>query len=260
MDGPDAISVSQITQYLTCSLKYRFHYIDRLPKLWGAAAAVFGIAMHAALEWLHKERKAGRKPPLHQLLKVFEADWNAQCLGNEVRFGEDDTAEKFVLKGKELLSQYYHWPEKPIRGAEIFFQLPLVNPTTGEVLDVPLRGVIDLVEGQDEVVEFKATQKTMPLNELPDNLQFTTYSYAYEMLYGRPPKALRLVNFVRTKNPKIETKSTERQKSDYERLFHIANEVLNGVRAGIFIPNRGCWMCKDCEYDKDCREWNGNEG
>ena len=52
---------------------------------------------------------------------------------------------------------------------------------------------------------------------------------------------------------------TGRDKADYERLFNLAKEVLKGVRAGVFIPSRGCWLCKDCEYDPDCREWTGNE-
>ena len=32
-----------------------------------------------------------------------------------------------------------------------------------------------------------------------------------------------------------------------------------GIRAEVFIPSRGCWLCNDCEYDPDCREWTGNE-
>jgi putative RecB family exonuclease len=130
---------------------------------------------------------------------------------------------------------------------------------TGEVLDVPLRGIIDLVEGEDELVEFKVPQKTPPLADLPDNLQLTAYSYAYEMLFGGPPKEVRMVNLVRTKNPKIETQTTGRDKTDYERLFYLGKEVLKGIQAGVFIPNRGCWLCKDCEFDQDCREWAGNE-
>jgi len=27
----------------------------------------------------------------------------------------------------------------------------------------------------------------------------------------------------------------------------------------VFIPNRGCWLCRDCEYQQDCLEWTGNE-
>jgi hypothetical protein len=50
METPDTISVSQINLYRTCSLKYRFQYIDQLPRLVRAAGLVFGSAVHKALE------------------------------------------------------------------------------------------------------------------------------------------------------------------------------------------------------------------
>ena len=259
MHAPDSISVSQINLYRTCSLKYRFQYIDQLPRLLRASALVFGSAVHTALEWLHKARKVDGQPLLEDLLRVFEADWHAQCLDGEIRFPDDTSAEQLLVKGKELLSAYYHIPQQPLHDAEVSFQVPLVNPTTGEVLEVPLRGVIDLVEADDTVIEFKTSQKRWALADLPDNVQLTAYSYAYELLFGRAPKELRLVNLIRTKNPAIETHITGREKSDYERLFHVAKEVRVGIRAGVFIPNRGCWLCKDCEYDQDCREWTGND-
>jgi putative RecB family exonuclease len=255
----EAISVSQINLYLTCSLKYRFQYIDRLPRLVQSAGLVFGSAMHKALEWLHKERRNGRNPPLDEVLRVFDADWHAQLLGAEVIFPEDDGKEKLVHKGKELLSQYYLLPPKPVRDAEVYFQLPLVNPTTGEALDIPLRGVIDLVNADDTIDEFKTAARRFSLEDLPHNIQLTAYSYAFEMLYGRPPRDLRLITFLRTKNPDIDVQVTGREKADYERLFNLGKEVLKAVRAGVFIPSRGCWLCKDCEYDPDCREWTGNE-
>jgi putative RecB family exonuclease len=257
--GPEAISVSQINLYLTCSLKYRFQYIDRLPRLVQSAGMVFGSAMHKALEWLHKERRNGRNPPLDEVLRVFEADWHAQLLDAEVIFPDDDSKEKLVHKGKELLSQYYHLPPRPVRDAEVYFQLPLVNPATGEALDIPLRGVIDLVNADDTIDEFKTAARRFALEDLPDNIQLTAYSYAFELLYGRPPRDLRLITFLRTKNPDIDVQVTGRAKADYERLFNLGKEVLKAVRAGVFIPSRGCWLCKDCEYDPDCREWAGNE-
>jgi hypothetical protein len=79
------------------------------------------------------------------------------------------------------------------------------------------------------------------------------------MLFGHPPKELRLVNLVRTKNPKIETQITGREAADHERLFHLAKEMRKAIAADVFIPNRGCWLCRDCEYELDCREWSGNE-
>src|SRR5712692_9783824 len=108
MHGPDSISVSQINLYRTCSLKYRFQYINQLPRLVRASALVFGSAVHSALEWLHKSRKAGAQPLLEDMLRVFEADWRAQCLDGEIRFPDDTSAEQLVVKGEELLSAYYH--------------------------------------------------------------------------------------------------------------------------------------------------------
>jgi len=225
----------------------------------GGPFLVFGSAVHKALEWLHKARKDGGQPRLEDLLRVFEADWHAQCLDGEVRFNDDTSAAQLLVKGKELLSAYYHRPTRPVHDAELFFQVPLVNPATGDVLDVPLRGVIDLIEADDTLVEFKTSQKRCTLADLPDNIQLTAYSYAYELLFGHPPKELRLVNLVRTRNPVIEAHLTGRDATDYERLFHLSTAVLKGIQTGVFFPNRGCWLCRDCEYKQDCREWTGNE-
>lgn len=256
---PEALSASSIQLYLTCSLKWRFQYVDRLPRLTVSANQVVGIAVHAALNWLHKERKHGREAPLAEVLRVFEGDWYAQVSSGNVEFDDEDAADKLLLKGKELLTQFYHLPPTPVRDSEFRFSLPLVNPATGEVLDVPLRGVIDLIAADGAVVEFKAPQKAPPLSDLPDNVQLTVYGYAYEKLFGEPLKEIRKVSLVRTKNPRIDTQVTGRDARDFERLFHLGREVLKGIRTGVFIPNRGCWMCSNCEYDQDCREWTGNE-
>ena len=259
MSTPESISVSQINLYRTCSLKYRFQYLDGLPRLVRPGALVFGSAVHAALQWLHTARKADTSPRLEDLLRVFEADWHAQCLDADIRFNGDASAGQLLIKGKELLSAYFHLPPRPVQDAEVSFQVPLVNPMTGEVLDVPLRGVMDLVEADGTLVEFKTSLRRWTLSDLPDNVQLTAYSYAYELLYGRPPKELRLVNLIRTRTPAIETHRTRREPSDYERLFYLGKEVRRGIQAGVFIPNRGCWLCKDCEYERDCHEWTGND-
>ncbi len=262
MRPPEALSASSIQLYLTCSLKWRFQYLDRLPRTFTSGNQAFGTTMHAALNWLHKERKQSRNPPLAEVLQVFEADWYAQTQvegGQPIRFEDLTDVDLLLHKGKELLTQYYHLPAGRVRDSEFYFTLPLVNPATGEVLDVPIRGVIDLVEQDDAIVEFKAPQKAPPMADLPENIQVTVYAYAYEKLFGKLPREIRKISLVRTKSPRIDTQITGREERDFERLFNLGKEVLKGIRAEVFIPNRGCWLCKDCEYDQDCREWSGNE-
>ena len=60
----ESISASQLSCYLGCSLQYKFRYVDKLPRPWRAASMAFGTSIHAAIEWFHRERMAGRVPPL----------------------------------------------------------------------------------------------------------------------------------------------------------------------------------------------------
>jgi hypothetical protein len=261
MRPPEALSATAIQLYLTCSLKYRFQYVDRLPRGAISENQAFGTAMHAALNWLHKARKRGKNPSLADFLQVFHADWYAQTQaeGATVQLDNDGDAAALAYKGKELLTQYYHLPFAPVHDSEVWFTLPLVNPATGEVLDLPIRGAMDLIEADDVIVEFKSPKRAPALTDLPDDIQVTTYAYAYEKLFGRLPKEIRKVALVRTKQPRIEPQITGRDHKDFERLFHLGREVVKGVRAGVFLPSRGCWLCNDCEYRQDCDEWTGNE-
>ena len=78
MEPARSISVSQVNAYLCCPLKYRFQYVDKIPRPWRVAAMAFGSSIHAAVEWFHKERVAGGSPELTKVLQVFDADWYAQ--------------------------------------------------------------------------------------------------------------------------------------------------------------------------------------
>src|SRR5947207_14142684 len=142
MRPPETLSASAISLYLTCSLQYRFQYIDRLPRLTLSENQAIGIAIHAALNWLRKARKRGHNPPLAEVLQVFGADWYAQTQaeGTKVQFDDAGDAAVLTYKGRELLTQYYHLPVGQVFDSEVWFTLPLVNPTTGEALDIPIRG------------------------------------------------------------------------------------------------------------------------
>jgi putative RecB family exonuclease len=68
------VSHSQIFTYLNCSLKYRFHYVEKRKPERISIALPFGKAMHAAEELFYRSLKDGRnKEPLKALLETFEA-------------------------------------------------------------------------------------------------------------------------------------------------------------------------------------------
>jgi CRISPR/Cas system-associated exonuclease Cas4 (RecB family) len=251
------LSNSQIGLYSQCSLKYKFQYVDELPKRFKPSGLAFGSAIHSALAWYHKQMMNGNGVDLSRLHKIFDADWYSLKAEKEIRYKDGEEEMKLTVLGKELLSLYFDLPRKKIKGAEVPFTVPLLNPSNGKTLGIDLEGIIDLVEGDDTITEFKTSAQMMDSQDLENHLQLTIYSYAFERITRKPPKSLKVVDFVKSKKPKMMTLETKRGKDDYERLFFLAGEVLKGIRERVFFPRTGFW-CKDCEYAENCKVWKGD--
>ncbi len=254
---PDHLSVSQINLYLLCSLKYRFQYLDELPKPFRSSALVFGSAIHAALAWYHSQAVNGNGVTLEKLCKIFAADWYAQRLETEILYDSAKSETGLGVLAREILGLYFSQPQKQVRGSEVAFTVPLENPATGENLGINLEGFIDLISGDDTIVEFKTSGQAMNPRDADSHLQLTGYSYAYEVLHHRPAKVLRIVDFVKARKPKMLVLDTCRTTEDHARFFCLAKAVLSGVRNRVFFPRTGFW-CRDCEYAPQCKAWKGN--
>ncbi|MCP4370412.1 MAG: PD-(D/E)XK nuclease family protein [Deltaproteobacteria bacterium] len=251
------LSNSQIYLYLQCSLKYKFQYIDRLPKPFKSSGLAFGSAFHSAISWFHKEKMNGNGVTLERLYRIFNADWYSQKLDTDIRYKSGEADMNLVVLAKEILGIYFQKPIKEVKGSEVHFTVPLINPSTGEELGINIEGFFDLIEKDDTIVEFKTSKQTMNQGDADDLLQLTTYGYAYQMLYRKPPKDLKVIDFVKTKKPKMIVLKTKRHKSDYQRFFYLAGKVLKGIQSQIFFP-RQSFLCKDCEYEGPCKDWEGN--
>lgn len=251
---PDHLSVSQINLYLMCSLKYRFQYIDKLPRPFKSANLAFGSAIHSAISWLHKEKMDGNGVTLARLYAIFEADWFSQTVETEIRFKNGDDAARLIMQGREILGLYSQSPAENAEATDVGFTVPLVHPENGHGLSVPLEGFMDLVEKNDGIVEFKTSAQSISQKDVDDHLQLTAYGYAYERLHQRPPKSYKIIDFVKTKSPKMIVLETTRRKEDYARFYGIASQVLKGIKGGIFCPKAG-FLCADCEYEGPCQKW-----
>jgi len=250
----DHLSSSQITLYLQCGLKYKYQYIDNLPKPFRPAALAFGSAFHSALAWLHEQRMRGNGVSLEMLYKIFDADWFTQKVDTEIRFKDGEQAMELGILGKEMLALYMREPQKKLQGCEVHFNVPLIDPVTGKSLEMDLEGFLDLVEADGTIVEFKTSAQSLSSSDLDGRLQFTAYSYAYEHLNRKPPRGIKIVNFVKAKKPRIAVVETKRTKADYIGFFFVVKEVLKGITSEVFFPRPGFW-CKECEYAAICPLW-----
>jgi putative RecB family exonuclease len=140
-----------------------------------------------------------------------------------------------------------------VRAVELPFRVPLVDLETGEMLELPLDGYIDLVEAEDRIVELKTAAKVYDATTITQHLQLSAYAYAYGWLYKRKPR-LRLDILTKGKNPALHSFEVARDKESLVRFFHIARGVIRAIQQEHFYPNEG-WQCPTCEYFEVCRKW-----
>ena len=255
MEPPRTSSLSQVNAYLGCPLKYRFQYVDKIPRPWRVAAMAFGSSVHAAVEWFHRERLAGRSTDISEVLKVFDADWYAQNVEPLV-FSERESKDSLAEKGRSMIQIYVESTNGTMPVAvEQPFELDLADPQTGEVLDVRLRGIIDLVEEGETLVDLKTAGRTLEAGGLERHLQLSTYALAYLLLHGSIPK-LRLDMLLKTTKPRFERHETTRSVEDLRWTAQLIYEVWLAIETEHFFPNPS-WRCTECEYFAHCQQWRG---
>jgi len=126
----------------------------------------------------------------------------------------------------------------------------IIDKDTGEILPVPLRGIFDWIESDDTLVEMKTSGRIFDTDSSDSRLQLTAYDYAYRELFDRRPK-IKILNLVKTKEPKLVEKEIILDKQDTRNLIGTAKLFLAGVQNKLFYPNKS-FMCKNCEYGDIC--------
>jgi putative RecB family exonuclease len=258
MEERRTFSLSQIQAYLGCPLKYRFQYLDKIPKPFRPSALAFGSSIHAAVEWFHKHRLiVGQCPEIAQVLKIFEADWFAQNLEPLV-FSERESKDGLLEKAKAMLTVYVDGQDgrAPV-AVEQSFELELADPETGECLEVYLRGVIDLIEEGETLVDLKTAARSISEGDLARHLQLSTYALVYFLLRGNIPQ-LRLDVLLKTMKPRLERHLTTRSVEDLGWTARLIERVVRAIEAEHFFPNPS-WRCSECEYYAHCQRWRGYE-
>lgn len=246
------LSASQITTYLMCARKYLLRYVLGLPPEFKSAALAFGSAVHSAIEWFHSEKIDGRTPDVADVVRTFRSDWSSEQ-ETGVAYDDDQSAAGMEVMGVALIELYVaRMATENILATEVPFEVPLVDPDTGEVFDVRLRGYFDALMGEpgaETLVEVKTTARRFDAGTLKRKVQLAAYRYAFKQVRGRTPD-VKVVALVKTKRPAIEVQNVPETLP--EAFFvKLAVDIARAVDAGVF-PANPSWACDGCEHAKAC--------
>jgi len=262
-----SISYSQIFVYLSCSLKFKFMYVEKRPHERLSAALPFGSAIHASIARFYRSLKDnGSIEPLPVLQELFEDGFRMDLDRAEIPVlykKEAPDRESLINMGKSLLKTFHESVD--IQGMEIAdVELPLtanLYTETGQATEFKLIGIVDLLlrnmESELIVVENKTASKPKSQTTVDEDLQFTSYSYllaANKFVFPTAPVHCRMDVLRKLKSPKLEFYETVRTAQDRKRFAKIANAVLAGIENRVFIPTKS-YFCSDCQFIKACESW-----
>lgn len=261
------LSYSQVSTYLSCSLRYFFHYVQGLPPEHLGSSLLLGTAVHAAIARYYETiQSTGHQDKPASVLEFFSdhlANSIAQAQIPILYKDEAPDADRLIVQGEGLLQAFLTQPA--FDGLEVVaVELPLSARLTdgnGCVTDIELIGVIDLLLrdnlGRLLAIDHKTAKQPFTQDTIDHDLQLSTYALLLTENGFLEPGAALTCGFQvlrKLKNPKIERHLTLRTPDDIRRFAKVAKSVLQGIENQTFLPCSG-WMCTDCPYASTCKAW-----
>jgi putative RecB family exonuclease len=251
---PRSLSPSKVSSFTDCALAFRFSVIDRLPEP-PSAAATRGTLVHAALERLHL------LPPVERTVDAalacladarIELRDDPEYVGLELS-GDDEVA--FHAEAAELVRNYFRL-EDPRTVRAIGLELML----TAEVDGLPLRGIIDRLELDDDgglvVTDYKTGAAPSTQYERKRLSGVHIYSLLCEELLGRRPARVQLL-FLRDPLAIITEPSDRSTRGTRRTLGAVWKAVESACHREDFRPQPSR-LCDWCSFRAYCPAFGGD--
>ncbi len=244
----ELLSPSQANTYLTCPAKWYFRYLVGLGEP-TTGSLVLGKAFHETLAGNFRRKMSSKRDmDVAEVRHVFAQAWASASADAELR--EDEDASELAATGEALVTTYINnvAPSIEPRAVEL--------PVDGEIGGVNVRGIVDVVDTNGRVLDFKTASKRPNGVPAEYGLQLTTYA----MITPGASGLCRLDTVTKTKTVQViqQTYDVGREERRFaERLYPM---VQDSIRDGIYPPHRSGPLCsrRHCGYWRECeREFGG---
>jgi putative RecB family exonuclease len=202
------VSASRLNCWLRCPLAFKLRYIDgiRPPP---TPALFVGKMVHAALECFYRHRQLGLTIGADELQRRFAESWGGAVAAGEVAFdsvADEEACRRQVSSLADAYLAKVGGTEPRPLAVEASVETPLVDPSTGEDLGIPLLGVMDLVlpdETGPVIADFKTAAKSSEPLEISHEIQLCCYAYLFRQASPVREAGLEIRSLVKTKTPQV---------------------------------------------------------
>ncbi|MDQ1353725.1 MAG: putative RecB family exonuclease [Acidobacteriota bacterium] len=243
------ISYSQIRLYQTCPKKYYYTYFQEIkPPI--TDKIFLGTLFHSTVEYYLKEKISGKEPGKEDLLKRFEEQFQEWQKKQEITW--DKPASETLKRGLAFLRYFLREIAPEINPLMVEKELVVDLPD----LDVKLKGIIDLVETDFSITDFKTTTAKWSKTRIRESyLQMQIYRYIFEKSFGDVITHLRFRIIYAKGISGIKDQKVSIKASDLEtpKMLDIIRYVVDSIRGGAFYKNEN-YTCSYCEFRDLCRK------
>ena len=243
------LSPSQVNTYLTCPAKWYFRYLVGLSEP-GTGALALGKAFHAALATNFRRKLTSRRDmEPADIRQVFDEEWILASEGAELR--EDEDATELAALGEALVSAYVS------EAAGSIEPWAVEQGVEGEIAGVKVHGIVDVLETNGRVLNFKTATKRPKGIAAEHGLQLATYAMVTLGARG----SCRLDTVTKTKTVQVIQQTYEVDTEERRFAEALYPMVQDSIRNGVYPPHRGSPLCsrRHCGYWRECeREFGGH--
>ncbi len=235
------LSYSKLNTYRTCPMRYRFTYLDRLPRrprrLFRAAKRIH----HALMRWLVYAKNG--PPRWDEVLAAYDSAWGAL---------QDPAlrAEPEYLEGLRILEAYQEAnADRPCRP---IYQEHKFHVHLGSHVLIGAMDRVDATDSGYEVIDYKLDRDVRSQETVENDLQLALYGLALEEAHGIRAEALTLY-FLRHNVQRTVTR-THSQNRELARWVTATGDDLSTTRK--FEPCVGL-HCSGCDFRSVCPAHTG---
>jgi RecB family exonuclease len=242
----ELLSPSQVSTYMTCPAKWYFRYLIGLSEpTTGAQVLGKAFSRNTGSE-LPSEAAHGPRDGSERTTRSLLQEWSSVIAAAACRDDEDaDAATRQVL-----VTAYLTETAPPVRPRAI------EQTVQGEIAGVRVRRIVDLLDTEGRVLDFKTASRRPNGVAAEHSLQLTTYA----MITPGAGGLCRLDTVTKSKTVQMVQQSYQVGAEDRRFAETLCPMVQESIRDGIYPPHRSSPMSsrRYCGYWRECeREFGG---
>ncbi len=237
------LSYSKIDTYYNCPLKYKFTYIDKIPRIERPYLS-FGTSLHSTVEFIYG-KDVPPPPTLEEVIDFYHQNWKSE--GYE---SPKDEKEHFNY-GQKIIEDFYNLN---VNASDFIPPFAVEQRINVEINNVNIFGYIDRLDKLDEesleLIDYKSGKKPPDKDRLLKNMQLSIYKIAAEKMYDMKVKKQTIYD-LRTNT----SFSVLQDQEQIEQTLDVIYDVSRGITNQEFEPRKNN-LCDYCDYQNICPEFN----